>query len=138
MSLDARRLLESYYAAFNAGDWETFLGLLDNDVAHDINQGPRETGRERFAAFIARMNHCYRERIEDLVLFCSEDGRRGAAEFTVCGTYLEADEGLPPACGQTYRLPGGAFFEFSDGRISRISNYYNLQDWLRQVAPGPP
>ncbi|MBZ0222866.1 MAG: isopropylmalate/homocitrate/citramalate synthase, partial [Dokdonella sp.] len=30
--------------------------------------------------------------------------------------------------------PGGAFFEIHDGRITRVSNYYNLQDWLRQVG----
>lgn len=40
----------------------------------------------------------------------------------------------PPARGQTYALPGGGGFEIRDGRIARISNYYNLQDWLRQIA----
>ena len=50
------------------------------------------------------------------------------------GTYLAADEGLPPAQGQTYRLPAGAFFELRDGKVARVTNYYNLQDWLRQVV----
>jgi hypothetical protein len=31
-------------------------------------------------------------------------------------------------------LPGGAFFEFAGGRISRVTNYYNLQDWIDQVS----
>jgi hypothetical protein len=30
-------------------------------------------------------------------------------------------------------VPGGAFFEIDDGRIARVSNYYNLQDWIAQV-----
>ena len=55
-------------------------------------------------------------------------------EFTVLGTYLNTDEGLPEARGQTYRLPGGAFFELRAGKVARISNYYNLQDWLTQVG----
>jgi steroid delta-isomerase-like uncharacterized protein len=61
------------------------------------------------------------------------DGARAAAEFVVHGTYLVADEGLPPAHGQSYVLPAGAFFEVSGGRIARVTNFYNLQDWLAQV-----
>ena len=61
-------------------------------------------------------------------------GTRAAAEFTVLGTYLNTDEGLPPANGQTYRLPAGAFFELRNGRVARISNYYNLPDWIAQVG----
>ena len=127
-------LLRRYYAAFNTGDWAGFLALLTDDVAHDINQGSRESGREAFAAFMERMNRCYREQIEDLVLFANSDGTRAAAEFTVVGHYLQTDEGLPEAHGQTYRLPGGAFFDVRDGKVARVSNYYNLQDWLKQVG----
>ena len=41
---------------------------------------------------------------------------------------------LPPAKGQTYRLTAGAFFEVKNGKVARISNFYNLQDWLKQVG----
>jgi steroid delta-isomerase-like uncharacterized protein len=57
-----------------------------------------------------------------------------AAEYVVEGTYLATDEGLPPAQGQTYTLPGGAFFGLTAGKITRVTNYYNLQDWLAQVG----
>jgi hypothetical protein len=48
----------------------------------------------------------------------------------VHGTYLATDEGLPAAAGQTYILPAGAFFDIRGGRIARVSNYYNLADWI--------
>lgn len=127
-------LLRRYYAVFNAADWAGMLDCLTEDVLHDVNQGGRETGRAAFAAFLGRMERCYRERVEDLVVMVSADGLRGAAEFTIHGTYLVADEGLPPAHGQGYVLPVGAFFAFREGRIARVTNYYNLQDWLRQVG----
>lgn len=127
-------LIDRYYAAFNAGDWETFFTLLSDDVAHDINQGGRETGKDAFRAFIDRMNTSYREQIVDITVMCNADGSRAAAEYTVLGTYLKTDEGLPEANGQTYRLPGGAFFEIRDGKVARVTNYYNLQDWLHQVG----
>ncbi len=129
-----RKLLENYYAAFNKGDWNTFLGMLTEDVIHDINQGGREVGRDVFALFMERMNRCYSEQIADIVFMVSEDGARAAVEFTVLGTYLRSDEGLPEARGQKYELPGGAFFSIRGGKVARVTNYYNLQSWLGQVG----
>lgn len=127
-------LIHRYYAAFNAGAWETMLSLLTEDVAHDINQGGRETGVEAFRAFLARMDASYSEQLADIVVMAAADGTRAAAEFTVHGTYKATDEGLPPATGQRYVLPAGAFFDIRGGRIARVSNFYNLADWLQQVG----
>lgn len=129
-------LIERYYAAFNRGDWEAMLACLTDDVAHDLNQGSREHGREAFRAFLGRMEASYREQLQRVVVMASEDGARAAAEYEVHGTYVADDEGLPPAHGQRYVLPGGAFFAIRDGLISRVSNYYNLNDWITQVAGG--
>lgn len=130
----ATALIERYYAAFNAADWDAFFALLSEDVAHDINQGRRETGKPAFREFIARMNRSYSEKIVDIVVMANAEGTRAAAEYTVLGTYLSTDAGLPPAHGQTYRLPGGAFFEIRGGTIARVTNYYNLENWLEQVG----
>lgn len=127
-------LLETYYAAFNAGDWDGMLACLSDDVAHDINQGSRQVGKDTFAAFLGHMERCYKERLEDVVLMASEDGSRAAAEFVVQGTYLATDEGLPEAQGQTYVLPAGAFLAIADGKITRLTMYYNLADWTAQVV----
>lgn len=131
---EALALLTRYYAAFNAGDWQGMLDCLDDAVVHDINQGERQHGKAAFAAFLAHMERCYRERLDGIVLMASEDGLRGAAEFTVHGEYLATDEGLPEAKGQTYRLPAGAFFGMAGGKIVRVTVYYNLADWTAQVA----
>lgn len=129
-------LIRSYYNAFNAGDIEGFLALLTDDVAHDINQGGREVGKEAFRKFLNHMNDCYAEEIVDIAIMVNESGSRAAAEFTVLGRYKATDEGLPEAAGQTYKLPAGAFFDIRDGKVARISNYYNLQDWIAQVEGG--
>ena len=135
MSKASLQLIQDYYAAFNRQDMETFLALLTDDVVHDINQGAREVGKEAFAAFMARMNHHYREQLTDIVVMTSADGSRAAAEFVVNGEYLNTDEGLPEANGQTYVLPAGAFFDIRDGKVARVTNYYNLSDWIEQVDP---
>lgn len=129
----ATELLLRYYTAFNRGDGEGMIACLGEDVQHDINQGVRETGREAFREFLVRMQRCYREQLRDIVVMANADGSRAAAEFVVHGEYLATDEGLPAAAGQRYVLPGGAFFEISDGQIARVTNYYNLDAWLNQV-----
>lgn len=126
-------LVQQYYAAFNKGDWDAMCAFLSEDVAHDLNQGAREIGRATFRAFLDRMNTSYREQLRDIVLMQGPNGRVGA-EYVVEGTYLRTDQGLPPAANQRYTLPGGAFFDVRDGKITRVTNYYNLQDWLKQVG----
>ncbi|KAA2284284.1 ketosteroid isomerase-related protein [Arenimonas fontis] len=130
----AIELVLDYYAAFNRGDREAMLALLADKVVHDINQGGRETGKAAFAAFLERMDRCYREQLKDIVVMANGSGDRAAAEYMVHGEYLADDTGLPPARGQKYVLPGGAFFELRDGRIARVTNYYNLEDWIAQVS----
>lgn len=130
----AIELVLDYYAAFNRGDREAMLALLSDDVVHDINQGGRETGKAAFTAFLKRMDRCYREQLKDIVVMANGSGDRVAAEYVVHGEYLADDTGLPPAHGQTYVLPGGAFFDVRDGRIARVTNYYNLEDWIAQVS----
>lgn len=127
-------LIERYYGFFNAGDWSGMLGCLSTDVIHDINQGTRETGLDSFILFLTRMQACYREQLSDIVVMVNTDGSRAAAEYVVHGEYLQTDEGLPHARGQRYVLPGGAFFAIADGQITRVSNFYNLQYWLKQVS----
>ncbi len=128
-----KEIVSQYYEAFNQKDLNTFLGLLAEDVVHDLNQGARQTGKTQFLKFMEEMNSCYDERVEDLVVMTGADPLRAAAEFTIVGKYLRSQSGLPPAHGQTYRLPVGAFFEIENGLVKRITNYYNLNDWIDQV-----
>ncbi|MDT0508860.1 ketosteroid isomerase-related protein [Novosphingobium sp. MMS21-SN21R] len=131
---DAIALLVRYYAAFNAGNWQGMLDCLSDDVAHDVNQGERVAGKAAFAQFLGHMERCYKERLEDIVVMASDDGTRAAAEFVVHGAYLATDEGLPEADGQTYVLPAGAFIGIEGGKINRLTMYYNLADWTKQVV----
>lgn len=127
-------LIRDYYTAFNKGDSDGMLAFLSDDIVHDVNQGERREGKEKFRAFNARMDHHYKEELKDIVVMVSKDGTRASAEFNVHGKYLATDEGLPEAKGQTYVLPAGTFFSLKDGKITRVTTYYNLTDWILQVS----
>ena len=130
----ARATLAAYYAAFNAGDAEGMLAQVTDDIEHRVNEGDIRRGRALFAAFCAHMGVSYRETLRDLVIYANPEGTRGAAEFVVHGSYLKTDPGLPEARGQTYVLPAGGFFDLRDGKICRVTTFYNLSDWVRQVS----
>jgi steroid delta-isomerase-like uncharacterized protein len=133
---DVAALVKRYLDALNASDVQEMLACLHEDVAHDINQGGREIGREKFRWFMAARNRHYREELSDIVVLANEAGNRAAAEFTIRGTYLETAEGRPEANGQHYSLAAGIFFEIDDGLISRVTSYYNLVDWIAQLEKG--
>ncbi|MDZ7909034.1 MAG: ketosteroid isomerase-related protein [Gemmobacter sp.] len=129
-----RATIEAYYAAFNAGDARAMLDCVTDDIEHRVNEGAIRHGKEKFAEFCSHMGVSYRETLKDMVIFVNEDASRGAAEFVVHGEYLQTDPGLPEAKGQTYILPAGAFFDLRDGKIARVTTFYNLNDWVAQVS----
>ena len=62
------KLIRAYLDAFNASDSEAMLALLCEDVIHDINQGGREIGREKFRWFNAMMREHYSETLGDIAV----------------------------------------------------------------------
>tara|TARA_R110000751_G_scaffold29790_1_gene76740 strand:+ start:256 stop:645 length:390 start_codon:yes stop_codon:yes gene_type:complete len=127
-------VVNRYFDAFNAGDTDAMLDCLTDDVAHHVNEGQIRTGKALFADFCAHMTRCYAENLTDMQVFVNADQTRAAAEYVVNGTYLQTDAGLPEARNQTYKLPAGSFFDLKDGKIARVTTYYNLADWTAQVA----
>lgn len=132
----SKDVIQQYFVAFNAGDAAGMLALVDDRVEHHVNQGGVRRGKAAFAAFLSEMDRAYAETARDLVIFVTDDGTRAAAEFTIHGIYKASQEGLPVATGQAYVLPVGSFFALRGGRITRVTTYYNLTDWLRQVEAG--
>jgi len=110
------------------------LSLLHSEVRHEPNQGDVRIGNEKFTEFMQKMDEAYEEILTELVFFTSSDDTRIAAEFVVNGVYKQAEEGLPPAHDQTYILPAGAFLEVKEGKITRVTTYYNLPLWIKLVS----
>jgi steroid delta-isomerase-like uncharacterized protein len=127
------KLIQNYYQAFNDKAYEKMLDLLSEGIIHDTNQGSRSLGKVAFAQFLKEMDTYYDENLTNIVIMVDSTGSRASAEFICHGTYKTTCEGLPKAQGQRYELPVGCFFEVEGNKIKRITNYYNLNDWLSQV-----
>jgi conserved hypothetical protein, steroid delta-isomerase-related len=126
--------VKAYYTAFNSRNWDEMLALVAENITHEPNQGKPRIGKGLFTEFMQHMDASYSETLKDIVLFSSETEGRIAAEFVVHGTYKKGEEGLPPAHGQAYVLPAAAFLEVQNGKISRVTTYYNLELWIELVS----
>jgi steroid delta-isomerase-like uncharacterized protein len=127
-------IVKRYYEAFNRKDYAGMLSCVHADIRHEPNQGDPRIGKEKFAEFVQGMEAAYDETLKDMVFFTEPGGNRIAVEFVVHGIYKQGEVGLPPAHGQSYVLPAAAFLEVRDGRIARITTYYNLPLWIALVS----
>lgn len=127
-------IIQEYYSCFNNGNWSGMLELVDDNIRHEPNQGTPRIGKALFAEFLETMDRCYQEKLTNMTFMADETGSRFATEFTVNGIYKEGEEGLPEAHGQSYVLPAAAFLEVHNGKITRVTTYYNLEQWIALVS----
>jgi steroid delta-isomerase-like uncharacterized protein len=127
-------IVKQYYNAFNEKNFEGMLALLHPEVRHEPNQGEVRVGIEKFTEFMKMMDESYEETLTDIVFFSEPTDKRVSVEFIVNGIYKKGDEGFPEAHGQKYILPAAAFLEVTEGKISRVTTYYNLEHWIKLVS----
>ena len=132
--MTALDIVKEYYTHFNNKNWKGMLALLHEEVRHEPNQGDPRVGIEKFTEFMQMTDTSYEETLTDMVFFSETGNTRVAVEFTVNGIYKKGEEGFPQAHGQTYVLPAAAFLEVKEGKISRVTTYYNLPLWISLVS----
>lgn len=110
------------------------LSLLSGNIRHEVNQGDPRIGLELYREFLQHMDACYEEQLTDMVFFTEPKDKRVACEFTVNGIYKKTDGDLVEAHGQAYILPAGSFLEVAEGKITRVTTYYNLPLWIKLVS----
>ncbi len=132
--LTALEIVQQYYLYFNHKDWTDMLSLLDNEIRHEPNQGEARIGIQQFTSFLQMMDDSYDEHLTDMIFFTEPTGTRIACEFTVNGIYKKGEEGFPEAHGQTYVIPAASFLEVKNEKITRISTFYNVNEWIKNVS----
>ncbi len=127
-------LIKAYIDAANNNDSAAILAIMHEDVAFDMSQSKREIGLENLRFRLASIAAHFKERLADAVILSSDDGSHGAVEYTWRGTYVATLEGFPAANGQRFSMKAGIFFDVDDGKITRITSYRDMAEWLRQIA----
>lgn len=127
--------VKKYYEYFNKKDIDGILSLVTDDVINDANQGDSVTGKEALKKAIETAWEYFDEQVSNLDLMVNADGSNVASEYVVNGTYYKTKPGLFPSTNQHYEIIATAVFKIRDGKISRITRYYNTKKWLDIVNP---
>ena len=127
-------LITAYIDAANRNDNAAIIALMDDDVVFETGQGMRQIGTENLRFLLASKASHMKEQLADAVIMSSEDGSRGAAEFTWKGSYIASIDGFPKASGQRFSMQAAITFEVEDGKLVRISSYRDMKEWLRQIS----
>ncbi len=132
--MNTLEIAKQYYDAFNKQNWQGMIALVDPDITHEPNQGEVRKGIELFREFLQMMDESYEETLTDMVFLTEPSETRVALEFTVNGIYKKGEEGFPVANGQKYVLSAAAFLEIKNQKITRVTTYYNLPQWIKLVS----
>jgi steroid delta-isomerase-like uncharacterized protein len=134
LAASTEELVKAYYDSLNKKDIKQFFALMDSNVIHDINQGTTEIGIEKFKKFMEKSNASFDEKLTDIVIMVSNDGKHAAALWVDHGTYYHDYPGMDlKAHNQQYVIKGGHFFEIRQGGIYRVTTYFNENDFMKQI-----
>ena len=127
-------MLRGENAAWNAHDVKSIAAFYTDDCfKEDIAVGKATRGKEEMKALIAGAFTAIPDmKIELVTLFCC--GEWAATEWVMSGSYSSDYPGFPLAAGKYFSVRGASVMKLHDGKISRISDYWNFASFLQQVG----
>ncbi len=132
MNRNSSDIVVRYYQALFSKNLTAVMALLDPKIVHEFNQEFPEVGPAIFEEFLLKKFSHYNETIQKIDVI--SEGAKASAFLQIKGSYNATYPGLPPATGQLYELNVYAFFEFNGNLISKISTFFNLGSFLRQIS----
>ncbi|RJF89312.1 hypothetical protein D3874_21985 [Oleomonas cavernae] len=130
---ERRRILEGFYTAYANRDVDGMMQWVTDDIVEDISGIGFVRGAAEERAFLSGLFSSFPDLDTRLVQIVIDD-HGASVEWSRRGTF----EGTPfqglRANGRAFQLRGGAFFEFSDGRIRRITGYYDTAAFARDIG----
>ena len=140
MSDHIEKMLREENAAWNAHDVDRIAAFYTDDcVKEDLAIGKATRGKTEMRALIGGAFTAMPDmKIELVTLF--DCGDWAATEWIMSGGYSNDYPGMPVATGRRFSVRGASIMELRNGKISRISDYWDFASFLRQVgsAAGGP
>ncbi len=134
MSDQIEEMLRGENAAWNAHDVDGIAAFYTDDCfKEDIAVGKVAHGKEEMKALIGGAFAAMPDmEIELVTLFDSGDW--AATEWIMSGSYSNDYPGFPLAAGRRFSVRGASVMELRNGKIRRISDYWNFASFLDQVG----
>lgn len=140
MAKDTKKLINDYGLALNSHDVNKVISFwADEGIREDIPQGIVSNGKKEVAAFYTSMFVNFPDFKGELKSVFGA-GSWAVVEYIMSGTQVNSNRFGKPTNGKPYSFRGAEIFQFSNGKIIRQSDYYNLLTPLQQLGlmPGQP
>lgn len=129
-----KAVAEAYYTAYNAEDVEGQIKLMTDDVVYHSNSDKIRTGAKAYRKYTIGLFKEIDEKCIDIKYFVDETQGVVTAQSRAEGKYVTSSDGLPKAKGQKYNIPVVEVFEIKNGKISKLTTYYNEDLWKTQIS----
>src|ERR1700756_877707 len=128
-------VLDQWALAWSSSDVEKLLPLFADSVDYeDVTLGAVSRGKNALRDFAAGVFAAFADlKFELKSRFVAADGKSGAMEWVWRGRQTKEFPGLP-ATNKPFEVRGATVVEFTDGKISRDSDYWDLATYMKQVG----
>ena len=128
-------VLDQWALAWSSSDVEKLLPLFADSVDYeDVTLGAVSRGKNALRDFATGVFAAFADlKFELKSRFVAADGKSGAMEWVWRGRQTKDFPGLP-ATNKPFEVRGVAVVEFTDGKISRNSDYWDLATYMKQVG----
>jgi steroid delta-isomerase-like uncharacterized protein len=126
-------LFDGWAAAWSSQDIDRILTLCTDDcIYEDVTMSAVSRGKSEIRTFAGAVFGAFPDfKIEMTTGFVAGD--RAAAEWTMSGTH-KGDLPNLPATGKRFSIRGATICELRDGRIKRVSDYWDMVTFLKQIG----
>jgi len=129
-----QRVLDQWAVAWSSSEVEKLLPLFtDNVDSEDVTLALANHGSKALQDFAAATFGSFADiKFELKSRLVAADGERGAMEWVWRGRQTKDLPGLP-ATNKPFEVRGATVVEFTNGKISRNSDYWDLATYMKQV-----
>ena len=137
MATDVEKIMSDYLAARNAHDLEKVVTFFADDAAYeDMATGKISRGKNEIKGFLNTIFLDFPDiKVETKSGFSR--GEQVVREWVMSGTFTKSSTPGVEATGKSFSLRGASVSEFRGGKISRITDYWNMVALLQQVGLMP-
>lgn len=113
--MDTREVVDKYFEAVNAGNWDRWLTLFDDNIVMDEQLAGRIEGIEKLRGGIAGLKKGY-SKFQNHPLHVVVEGNQASAVW-----HIEAAN----ANGVPINAKGTNYFQVEDGKITYMANFHD-------------
>lgn len=130
-------LFQAYGEAWAARDVERIMSFFTEDAVYeDVAMGVVNEGKDQIRGFLGELFSAIPDfAVEVTSAFGAGD--QAGSEWIMTGTHTGAFPDLP-ATNKSFKVRGASVIELRDGRIKRVSDYWDQVVFLRQIGVMPP